>query len=85
MKAMPAELVDDRWRMACLRGLATGPDGPHALVLVSAGQYLRVPMSSPELARWHDCLGRRVWIRTTDARPSGLRREAPRPGDRDGR
>ncbi|NRT55399.1 hypothetical protein [Sphaerotilus uruguayifluvii] len=52
-----------RWRAACLRGLAAaGPEGPHALVLIAPGQYLRVPISAGELARWQRQLGHKVWV-----------------------
>ncbi|MEY8878402.1 MAG: hypothetical protein AB9M60_17975 [Leptothrix sp. (in: b-proteobacteria)] len=56
------------WRSACLRGVALGPEGPHALVAVAAGQYLRVPLTAQTLPRWQSCIGRRVWI-DAQARP----------------
>jgi len=52
-----------RWRAACLRGLASqGPDGPHALVQIAPGQYLRVPIPAGDLARWQPRLGHKVWV-----------------------
>lgn len=65
------------WRVACLRGLALAPDGPHALVLISAGQYLRVPLALQDWSQWQASMGHRVWVDSTSS-PLRMRSDPPR-------
>lgn len=64
------------WRPAWLRGSAAGPEGSHALVLISAGQYLRVPVDEEDLVRWCAVLDRPVWVDLA-TRPFAMRLERP--------
>jgi hypothetical protein len=70
------KLRNDDWRAAWLRGVAAQPGGPHALVTVSAGQVLCVPVAHDELPGWQRVLGQRVWV-NLQAQP--LRMAAQRP------
>lgn len=49
-------------RAACLRGIAAEADGLHALIALSAEQYLRLPLAASELPHWQARVGRRVWV-----------------------
>lgn len=50
------------WRAACLRGISAERTGPHAVVALSAEQYLLLPLSEGDLTDWPAQLGRRVWV-----------------------
>ena len=62
-------------RAACLRGIAAQADGPHAVVALSAEQYLLLPLPEPDLARWRAQVGRRVWV-DLNTRPMRLQADA---------
>ena len=63
------------WRAACLRGIAEDPDGLHALVALSAEQYLRLPLGRQDVTLWQARIGRRVWV-DFQARPMRLGQDA---------
>lgn len=64
------------WRAVMLRGVcpSSARGGPEVLVLLSADQYLRVPVPRGEEPAWQSLVGRRVWV---DPERGVLRAGAP--------
>ncbi len=52
-------------RWGCLRGLPSDGCNGEALVSLGADQWLRLPVSSLEVARWRLKLGQRVGVDTS--------------------
>lgn len=67
------------WRAACLRGIELAPEGPTAVLSLSAEQQLRAPLPTQALADWQARIGGRVWV-DLDAQPFRLRCEPLRGG-----
>jgi|GEM_PF-3791712 hypothetical protein len=65
------------WRAVMLRGLSQACGGLEALVMLSADQYLRLPLPHADAAAWQPLVGQRVWA---DPDLGALRAEAPDQG-----
>jgi len=49
-------------QIACLRGVHPGPGGAEAVLALSGWQFLRLPLTPGEAARWRPHVGQAVQV-----------------------
>jgi hypothetical protein len=55
-------------RCVQLRAVSMDPDGPRALVALSADQWLRLPVALQDMPAWRNRIGQHVWVDVAHAR-----------------
>lgn len=64
----PVIALSGSCRCVPLRAVSIDPDGPCALVALSADQWLRLPVAPQDVTAWRSRIGQRVWVDVAHAR-----------------
>lgn len=59
---MPQVSSLPRLQLACLRGVHARPEGAEAVLALAGWQFLRLPLTAREAARWRPLVGQAVQV-----------------------